>query len=368
MQPQYTHLFTLQVLHDSFPRGKSSEISFVPTGDSAALLENLNIRMVDRGDSTVDLYQGSSNQNPGPLTDPQQPLKLSFLLRPNDPAFFNYTDLPLKENDRHACYFTNLGMDVGEIELFLTAGEVPRLPVIAPGFQFTRQGSESVFLLDEPANILDSFPPTQGNAATLGTMITPLSESKLSLNLTNLPAGRYTLEGESGVLHDFITAPNSFLPGDVGMISIYLGDTEAAGERIITENQVTKATYTIAFSARSTIWRYHLIDGSPTPTKRCWIESTSGTSDFPPPGTPVQQSQLPNGQTAQIIESTRPIRLRRVYDYGHILHFTRSENGRDTEVTLNLPAAGWDRISDRPGREEYPSGENIFYSDFFIYV
>lgn len=189
---------------------------------------------------------------------------------------------------------------------------------------------------------------------------------EIIFHLTNLAPQSGTFQ-----IKDSATLPHSAAgsrPGDLALLTIYLGDTETGATPIINNAMVAPAVYTFAFTARNTIWRYYLIDqGNMGFGKFQLIDHASGQPLAPPADAPVT-APLPDGSEAVILTSGSAIPLRQRPGQRFQLRMTSPSSGSSTPITLNLPSADAARISRNeshpPGASEAP----IFYSDMYVYL
>ncbi|MEL7161683.1 MAG: hypothetical protein AAFN92_13065, partial [Bacteroidota bacterium] len=220
MSISYASLFTLQIQHDYFPNGICPALECVPTPKTATRLQALGVRTVKRASGIEAFYDEAK-----PLSDAEETAPFTFFLRPNDPLFHDYTELP---------------PDATAFVPFPLGTELP-------------------------------------NDAQLGDL------------------GRYTVE---------LTEQREFL---------------------------------LAFTARATIWSYHLIDQQANGNEQYdLLDGQTGVVVASTGDNPVLKV-LPDGSEAIVLTTDTPIPLRQRPETSFTLR--RHSGSEPKEITLPLPAA-----------------------------
>ncbi|MEM1358756.1 MAG: hypothetical protein AAGF89_11170 [Bacteroidota bacterium] len=158
-------------------------------------MQQNDIRLVER-EFGAEAYYQDSPMSDGHLLDIKEAVFLIFLLRPTDPLFMNYTDLPIVEAATNIQYFSNT--------------------VVGSDAQAT------------------SF--VAGNNSSIPMLIDEASGEKL------------------------VDQAEGWRIGDIAVISIAIGETATNGSSILIDGAIQAGDFTIHFSARRTKWRYHIID------------------------------------------------------------------------------------------------------------
>ena len=356
MQTSYAPLFKLSLHHDYFPAGNCPALSIVPTPETSRLMQQLGIRMVERDFGTEGFYADGAPAG-GQLLQLDAPVQLSFSLRSKDPLFLNYTELPLLPYQKQTHYFTNLFAS-GSSETFLASGEttVPLRP--ATFTERANQPGEDISLFDELGNEL-------ANSANEQSIIQPVGEdgAEFTVNLIGYPAGRYLLREGDATLLDFVLQPNNQQVGDLGLFSVYIGDTSSNGQHILAGGAVSPASYALTFSSRATTWRYHLIDNNGEGFEDFQLVDQASDAVVAASPTPPETSTLPDGTKAVVLTSPAPIPLRQRAGVRFMLRMKRKGSSPgDTPLTIPLPTADANRISQNDLESD------SFYSDLYTYL
>lgn len=346
MSLQYRLLFKLLLQHDYFPEEECSVIDIVPSSSTMRVMNALDLRHVQR-DSGVELFYGERAASGAPLLELEGALRLSFWLRPTDPLFFNYTDLPLTKVPGFVYHASNL--EDGSTFGFPAAG-VKHLPLRSSHLQVTAEKVDtSVVLTDELDHLIQSTDDALADGPEFR-----LAEDGLTANLSLLPAGEYRISG-AGAPEVFVPATDGYQQGDLGLLTIYVGDLAGRGTRMLANGTVSPGEYTIAFGARATRWRYHLIGEG--------FHNFSIVGEDFPVSAPPKQRVLPNGGVATVLASQRPLHLRQRPQIRLQLHADGTDD-RPAIAPMPLPAASADRIIPDP---EATDGE-AFFSDIYVYL
>lgn len=185
----------------------------------------------------------------------------------------------------------------------------------------------------------------------------PASEDSLTqiAYLTNLEGNDLSLDSENRYpLKTLATSHDGLIPGDLGLLSIYL--EKGAG---------TKNDITVKFANRETRWRYFIIEDD-VASQRIFI--TDQEDNEMPFDLTAPDGELPNGITPKLFVSVAPIPLLRHYPTHHKLHLVKTIDERETKSSIVLPNADSNRINyqlftDNEGNEQYQ-----YFSDIHIYV
>lgn len=275
MPVQFAHLFSVYFRHGYFPDGNCPVVQLMPDQATAKTMQRLHIR--SRKETVgVSYYYDEGDYPAGQLLEATEPVRLTFILRSDDPLFHNYTQPEKGKTDGAPRYLHNL------------------------------DGDE---LTDAPA--------------------------------TELPA--------------------NWQNGDLGLLTIYVGETVSGETRILNNGVVTPAEYAVAFAVRETLWRYYLIDqGQPGHENFELLDAASGevvTAASNPPTTKT----LPDGTEAILLPAPSSLPLHQRPGARFTLQMKIKGSSRSTPITMPLPSAGAERLS-------ADSAEGPFYSDLYIYL
>ncbi|WP_020570430.1 hypothetical protein [Neolewinella persica] len=164
-----------------------------------------------------------------------------------------------------------------------------------------------------------------------------------------------------------IDLPGNWRDGDLGLLTIYIGETESGETKILDNGVVTPGEYTIAFAVRSTRWRYHLIDSGNTGYTNFQLLDIETRQPIPPPANSPSTKQMPDGSTAVLL-TTEIIPLRQRPGARFLLSMEMGGTERTTPTTINLPSADASHISRDDSPTPDTSGDPVFYSDMYVYL
>ncbi|MFK8162427.1 MAG: hypothetical protein AB8H12_08180, partial [Lewinella sp.] len=337
-------------------------LNIVPTTETERVMRSLGIRMVLRDFGTELFYNAGANSD-GQLLQTEAPVRLSFILRPEDHLFLNYTDLPLTVGDSSIRYISNLSpqpeqpagtFNFANGQKLSAHPSIFSLEVNAPG--------SPISLKDELGNEIFTFSGADDSGET-PPQISLMEEDgrKIQLNLTGQPAGHYTLMEEDEVLQQFILAPENWLTGDLGLLSIYVGNTGPHGIHMLNDGVVTPQDFSMVFTARKTQWRYYLIDSANNGFTNTHLLDAKSQQPISPPAEDPVDKQLPDGSTAIVLTVPTAISLQQRPGNRFILSIKPPHSAA---ITIPLPSADANRIS----RDEDAQESSAFYSDMYVYL
>jgi hypothetical protein len=299
----------------------------------------------------------------GQLLKIDAPVRLSFALRAKEAHFLNYTQLPSEQLSGNIQYFTNLNSEGP-----LTPSEATTIASRPNIFTIkAKEVQQEISLFDELGNKLySSANDTEDTHPTIQAINEEGTE--FQINLSKEPPGRYALKEGDTMLLDFVLLPKNWKMGDIGLFSVYIGDTGTEGQYILKEGTATPTTYSIEFTARATTWRYHLIDTQePGHEDFQLLDQASNTVVAKVP-TPPEIRKLPDETKAIILTSPNPLPLRLRPGLQFTLSMKSKGGGRSTPITISLPSADALRLSREPPDSQDSSGLPRFYSDLYVYL
>lgn len=128
MTLNYTVLFNIELLHEYFFDRKCNVLSIIPSQDCKALATNMRLLFRTINNTFVTFIQQNENGEPFLDTDKNKMFRssyankvLRFYLKVNDPAFFNYTNLPALAATNSKLYFSNLSGNLQNDIRYLSA-------------------------------------------------------------------------------------------------------------------------------------------------------------------------------------------------------------------------------------------------------
>lgn len=381
MTISYNPLLKMGIRHGYFPDQDGSVVSIIPTQSTAVIMDRLSIRMVDRGSGVRELFYGAYPARPSPLLELTSPLKLTFRLRHTDPSFPNYTDLPLEEETPHLLFFSNLVGEANAAENSIELDTSSRIPTYAPIVNKEIKASSTIRISDELGHLLASYPvedpPKEDD---LSSEIFVLRNSvqreedgavlaSVYIDFTKLPTAKYTISIDDQEVDTLVPFHDGLQRGDIGIATIYLGNVENYGPIVLDGDKAKPEHYVMSFAARSTLWRYTLIERSDGRyTQWRIINETGYAADFPDGTAPPDERTLPNGEIAKVITSSKPIKLEKNPQRRLQLSFTKEINGENHRTTIPLPVPDGQRISNQGINPDNPPEAPPYFSDVNVYL
>jgi hypothetical protein len=171
------------------------------------------------------------------------------------------------------------------------------------------------------------------------------------------------LEGDK-VLQQFMLPPQNWQQGDLGLFSVFLGDTGSKGEHILVDGAVTPADFSLKFTARATKWRYFLINsGNIDYTDFQLLDADSQNPVSPPPTTGTKQ--LPDGSSAIVLTTSATIPLQQRPGQRYLLSMATAGS---PPTSIPLPSSVANSISRNDAPLPDGSPDPTFYSDMYVYL
>ncbi|MBV4360531.1 hypothetical protein [Pinibacter aurantiacus] len=128
MTLNYTVLFNIELLHEYFFDRKCNVLSIIPSQDCKTLATSMRLLFRSINNTFITFIQQNESGEPFLNTDKIKMFRssygnkvLRFYLKVNDPAFFNYTNLPTLAAANSKLYFSNLSENLQNQILYLSA-------------------------------------------------------------------------------------------------------------------------------------------------------------------------------------------------------------------------------------------------------
>ncbi len=306
---QYNPLFTLELLHKFYANGACIDFTIQPSAQTAFLLRGNNIIAKQY---QHELYTGIEvNTTANPFILPAEGAQFTFFLQLNNPAFFNYTNLPASFPRNKIYYFTNRNINSNNGKSFLSQptpynntknykpGDIATTPggvtfrairsnhniTPAPGNDWleidaNRYLSDNDILTLLPSVSTYPFVVPQLTATievkgynTIASDYSALVISKtisfiqavnsFTLDLSSLQSGKYvlTVNGAEQMIYinDEIQKNKAF-----AVIDLYNDNTLPDDYRMFDGTTLRSPFYSIFFLNRATIWKYTLLSTNGT--------------------------------------------------------------------------------------------------------
>jgi len=365
MTKKYAKLFQLGLHHTFYAEKIARNLSIEPTPFSKMLMRKYDLRMVNQADGISIYYGEDGRQSIANLLTGS--IKLSFLLKSNDPYFINYTALPLLGQEDKKYSFSNIrnmtpSPEAQALQLkefvgledslaFIPMYYEYELEVDTTSVDFTLTDIRSKQTRAQELIGWDILPQERGIDGNV--MKKPL----LRFDLSREAWGRYELAIEEATPIHFGLLPGNLFPQVMGMIEIVVGQLiQADGTQVnflIKDEEIHPQDYTITFDARKTTWRYYLINRHQINTETISINEglagqANGESNEVALIRPIELNGklLTNGESATLIElSDARVLQERPSSFLHlVLSSTDIDSGDTSKVSINLPLAGTKQI------------------------
>lgn len=307
MLTQYRTLFQVSLRHAFYDNKLAKDLVLEPTSTTRHLMQQYGLLTKTDGSTFRLVYGTVSGQSPI-LASIQGTIQLRFVLRNNNPFFLNITNLPVFPTNSKRLYFHNMGKTVS-------------------------QGTEAAL----------SVGPTVSEEDLLS------SSDKI---LVTVPAHEETPEPP-------------LQPSDLGLVDFYIGnegDVSIAPPSADSTVRWQETHYFLSFEARSTRWRYHIVNRSQLKYDRMDVLNGRTPMAFTT-GAPARLSGADYDATPLLSDAVLLSQERQPLKPKLKLS-AQNGNGVSTELfTIDLPTPDWQRIS-----VEDVSDTQQVYSDMYVYL
>ena len=205
----------------------------------------------------------------------QEDMKFTFLMKLDDPYFFNFTDIPVKYEPHIIYYFNNLSdHETGGELLLIEKDEIPKassqrskIPISSEVYTYTHQSADSsktgtLTFTDEGFSLVQTLPNNNKN------------EFPFQFDLGQFHPGRCGFTVDE-ITDTFYAANEIYNEGVFGIIEIFAKDSVPGNYQYVdVGNIVTTREYIIPFTNRSTVWRYFIYDKSTNTLNNLQIDMT----------------------------------------------------------------------------------------------
>lgn len=259
----YKLLFSVQILHDYYKSGLSTDFILKPTYDTKRLIQKAGL-ICKFQNTGIEVYANTEKVNDKYklITELIRENKLVFLMELKNPYFSNFTSLPFNPGQKTAYYFSNKVANPDNDKLYImgeTADYVDEKNLVSYVYDSFGVDIESTkpvafgklkFPHDE-MNILQRRQNTEGKLM-------------YSFGLENVPEGKFDfmLERKKHFENSFYNTGNFKSERFFGIVEIFLSKLPALTRFYDNDNFITPKNYHIRFKNRSTYWRYIIANNS----------------------------------------------------------------------------------------------------------
>jgi len=286
IQIKYKPLFNLDILHNFYLSGKSADFEVVPTRQCQTLIQSLGLRFLPTEFGAKLFAKVNAVANKDIIKNPiPDNTKFSFLLKLKNNVFSNFTNLNLNKPATSHYYFNNLVNNLSSNgSPLLVADTVTKivsdkdlLPFVSNSLSHVH--NSTVATQNSELKFIDSGESFEQSLQNHNNVF------NFTYDLNKSQGGRAKLfvEGTEKAfvyISDPVNKSNLF-----GMLEIfYKKDLSAAYQFQQTDNSIETRDYKIAFSVRSTRWRYWVT--------RKFNQSVTGITIAKTNGVPISFTQL----------------------------------------------------------------------------
>jgi hypothetical protein len=267
-QINFKKLVTVEVLHDFYQSGKSSDFRIIPTRECAKVLSNLKLRFIPTNHGFfigLQVAEVISQDTFRPFLTLDQPFRLSFYLIATNPHLFTISQLPDKKPSGQVFYLTNRfdKQIAGPPLLRLLSGHSGGDLRVSGNDLVRSVGGVFKYSLSQPGaavTVTDSF---SGQVVWPTPALPQGSGEQIECNLSKVPDGRYHLEEDNGFSIELYKDDQLASSGALGVVEIFSDSPVAAYQFLETlgGGQIVAhpLTYSVRFVSRQSIWRYFII-------------------------------------------------------------------------------------------------------------
>lgn len=333
----------LDVRNNYFRNGICSSFYIIPFNSTGKKLKNYNILM-DRKSNIFSFYIGMENQEIFSIEKDCSGINdLYFQLISSDPAFANYTDLPVS-NKQQIFYLENSNTSTSLLhkDPFVSQKEI--LAIKPKIFNFQLQDGVKVLEVKTREGKIIESQSFEGNM-----------QKSCLINLIHQVDGVYEIWVNDQLRETFFSSGEELAENCIAVIHLSI-------ENLI-ENYQDGMTYNIVYNARSVFWQYQVV--IPESRKIEVLDlSVDGISEENYEG--PEKEVIIGNQTAQVFTSSIPVQLQYQLEANPLLHVTYSNDfsSRRNQLEIKLPNPEVAEL------KMYNQGKNegSFFSSTIIYV
>lgn len=340
----FRSLLRFNVFHEYYAQRFCRDFDFYPTASTQVWLKKMDL-VYKVNDFGFEIgYNMDRQEIISYFLEQEDLLKLSFVLFPKNPFFFNFTNLPFVADSTF--YVSNLNPNVlAENDLRLHKANF--------------LGKEDLFPIKEAFFDIESAKENQNleildiNSRTVFQKV--LLEGKNQVDISDLPAGKYALTLDKKIVEEFVFANFKSASKPLVFIDFFWVSPTKNKKKydLYSQNTVTSRLYHLVFQNRSTIWKYYVVPKYANNFTSLQLE-TSNNSKF----SKAVETQISDGSKAFLFVSEQPLELKEITNYEFQL---KKQQRSDTSkvVIKRMPVANNKLI--KPEKD-------YFFSEILVYV
>lgn len=246
----YKLIFEINIIHDYYPNGKiaANDLEITPIPHTENTLRNYRM-VLKNADSKIKVYYEYEKEENSelPAIEIDKELKLTFLIKQNNPQFINFTEIPFLTMNREIIYFTNKKKNIitenGSLSIDNFTSEKDLLSFLPKDIEIITDNKNVDF------QILNSTNQTVANHKK-GTSAIDTSVNFINTNSN----GKYTIKTKNQEIN-FILYNAKTQSGTIGYIEIFINNEIIK----FVEKQQKHYSYSINFKPRNIFWQYYII-------------------------------------------------------------------------------------------------------------
>ncbi len=259
MRIEFGKLFEVVFYHTYYSSGTGDDFEIEPAFFCQSLLRSYGLLLKKTPRGFVILYEITRDElgDPHPLIPIDEELKLSFILKPKNSYFLNYSDLPLDSDPDYLYRLHNLNDNEQGGDLLLSSATdknhlslVDRTTLKSQFFHYSFDSinpSAKIEVLDELETVIIKHTVT-------------IDEGRFNypLDLLGRTPGLYTLWIDGVKRIEFYASDELVGTGAFGVIDIFSNDHVPEEYRFLPPGQDSHPVYMMNIERRQTFWKYHV--------------------------------------------------------------------------------------------------------------
>lgn len=358
MKIDFQKAFAVDIQHDYYPDGVSTDFMVAPTPHCQELLNRYGLLFKETSIGFVVLYETTGVDGP---PEPKRPLdglpELSFVLWSKSPYLLNYSNLPLDKTPDQIFYLSNRQKSLHSGQRLLSADPLGEFLSEVDLLSLQPQRIQVALETSADSVLWEVFDP-QGTQKLRQRVVTVEGSNSYQIDLRTHTPGRYLLRRD-GVDHfEFYSADRLVSGFPFGLIEI-AGDSTVSNDFtfVTSSGDVQFRRYQLKLQARKTTWEYLIVAKYETEVKPSDLTVTLED----PPVTFARQSAvtLADGSSAIPFVAGTPLSLRQQPLKGIALS---KKKGSST------PKLDIDNLPNPTVSEVIPAGGDSVISRVYVYV
>jgi len=238
MNIRYHQLLKIEMVHSYFPEGRLSNLDLSPSSHTADLMQNNELLLRKLGNE-VNLYRGAE-QGESLLNESLRELgELTFIVRSSDPLFYNYTNIPFKDQN-HLIFFSNNKASKNQLTIKEITSE-----------EDVESIAQHPLLVQVPDGVRLLQIKTISGQVIFEKQLEESQETTQAIDLSRLPIGKLDVWLDGKLSNSVYNAPLDLPDNSIGILTINISD--------FIDNPPDDNTYHLSFESRDAFWKYQIV-------------------------------------------------------------------------------------------------------------